>query len=100
FRQGAVDDLRDRPCRSASVRPAERPMTGVQEQTLELAHTDIRDIARRGGSQTRPIARPVKVATPTEDITGPFDNRQTASLVELRRVAIELRRAGNAHLLA
>jgi hypothetical protein len=86
--------------RAARHRPAERAVPGVEPQVAVARGTDQRHVRRRGGPQARPELRTRRIAAIGEQLEAASLQRRAAHVVERRRVAGQLGRAGDAQPVA
>src|SRR5262245_65294647 len=82
------------------MRPAERPVAGVEVQIAYAGPADERHVAGRGRAQSGPELRLGRVASAGEYLLDALHDRLAAHAVEVAVVAVELRRAGDAQAVA
>src|SRR2546429_4854147 len=100
LRLAAAHDVGDRAAAAASMRPAERAMPGVEIQVCITRRANVGHVRRRRRPQPGPELRALRISGPGEQLEGTAQDGPAAHFVQLRVVAVQLRRAGNAQPLA
>ena len=82
------------------MRPAKRAMPGVEIQVCITRRANVGHVRRRRRPQPGPELRALRISGPGEQLEGTAQDGPAAHFVQLRVVAVQLRRAGNAQPLA
>src|SRR6266850_7897164 len=91
FRLAAADQVGDGLAGTARERPAERAVTGIEEEVAIAGAPDQGHVTGCGRAQACPSGGIGKIAGPWEEFLNTFDDRPAARLIERRVVPGQFR---------